>query len=50
MQCSTASWCLFNSSIREAGCIDIILGHSLLEATSEKLNKKEVLLDYWDRF
>ena len=34
----------------EVGCIDIVLGYLSLEITSEKLNKKEILFNYWDRF
>ena len=43
-----ALWCLFNSSIRKASCINIILGHLPPKTTSEKLSKEEVLLNYWD--
>ena len=39
-------WCLFDSSIKKANCIDVTLGYSLLEITSEKFSKKETLLDY----
>ena len=42
-------WCLFDSSTKEAGYINIALGYLLLEATCEKLSKEEVLLDCWDR-
>ena len=48
-QRSTAPWCLFNSSIREAGYKDVALRHSPLEATSEGLSKEEALLNCWDR-
>ena len=34
--------------MREAGCIDVALGHSPLEATSEKPSKKKALLNCWD--
>ena len=44
IQQSMAPWCLFDSSTRKVGYIDIVLGHSLLEATSKRLNKKEALL------
>ena len=40
-----ALWCLFNSSIRKASYIDVVLGHSLLEATGERFGKEETLLD-----
>ena len=40
-----APWYLNDSSMREAGCINLALGHSPLEATSKKLSKKEVLLN-----
>ena len=43
-----APWCLFDSSMREASCINVALGHSLSKATSERLSKKEALLDCWD--
>ena len=49
MQQSTAPWYQFDSSIREAGCIDVALGHLLLKTTSEGLSKEEVLFDCWDR-
>ena len=39
---------MFDFFTRKAGCINIALGHSLLEATYEKLSKKEALLDHWD--
>ena len=48
IQRSTALWCLFNSSTREADCKDIVLGHSPSEATSEEFSKEEALLNCWD--
>ena len=47
-QRSIAPWYLFNSFTREAGCINIALGHSSLEATSEEFNKGKVLFDWWN--
>ena len=49
MQQSMAFWCLFNSSTKKADCIDVVLGHSSLEATSERFSKEKVLFDYWDK-
>ena len=46
---STALWCLFDSSTRKAGCIDVALEHSPLEATCEGLGKEEALLNCWAR-
>ena len=46
-QRSTAPWCLFDSSTRKAGCMDLALGHSPLEATCEGLGKEEALLNCW---
>ena len=34
--------------MREAGCIDVALGHLPSEATCEELSKEEALLDCWD--
>ena len=39
------SLCLFDFSIRAASCINITLEYLPLEATSEELSKKKVLLD-----
>ena len=39
--------CLFDASTKEAGCIDVTLGHSPLEATCEGLGKEEALLNSW---
>ena len=47
-QRSMAPWCLFDSFIREANCINVALKHSASEATCEELNKEEALLDCWD--
>ena len=44
-QRSTTLWCLFDSSTREAGCKNVALGYSPLEATSEELSKEESLLN-----
>ena len=49
MQQSTAPWCLFNSSMKTSGCIDVALGYSPLAATSERLNEEEALLNCWNR-
>ena len=46
---STAPWYLFDSSMREVGCIDVVLRYLLLEATSEELSKEEALFDCWNR-
>ena len=48
MQQNTASWCLFNSTIREVGNTTVTLEHSPLEATSKRLSKEEVQFDYFD--
>ena len=45
VQRSITPWYLFDSSIKEAGCIDIILGHLLLKVISKGLNKEEALFD-----
>ena len=47
-QRSTALWCLFDSSTREAGCIDVTQGHSPSKATYEGLDEEEALLGCWD--
>ena len=49
MQQSTAPWCLFNSSMRKADCINVALEYLPLEAINEKLSKEEALLNCWDR-
>ena len=48
-QWSTTPWCLFNSSTKKAGCIDIALGHLPLEVTSKRFSEEETLLDCWDK-
>ena len=35
--------------MREADCIDVALGHSLLEVTCQRFSKEEALLNYWDK-
>ena len=49
MQLSMTPWYLFDSSIREAGYIDVALGHLLLEATNKGFSEEKALLNYWDK-
>ena len=44
-----ALWCLFDSFIKEASCIDIALKYLLLRATSEEFSKEKTLFDCWNR-
>ena len=44
-----AFWYLFDFSIKEAGCINIALGHSLLEATCDGFSKEKTLFNCLDR-
>ena len=49
MQRSTPLWCLFDSTTREVGSTDIILGHSPLEATDKGLGEEEALFDCFNK-
>ena len=40
MQQSMASWCLFDSTIKEVGSTNVALGHSPLEAIGKKLGEE----------
>ena len=48
MQQSTAFWYLFDSITKKVDSTNIVLGYSLLEATSKELGEKEVLFNYFD--
>ena len=45
---STFPWYLFNSSIKEAGYINVTLGHLPSERTSKRLSKEEASFDCWN--
>ena len=47
-QQSTASLCLFDSTTREDGSINIVLGHSPLEAIGKGLGEEEAQFDCFD--
>ena len=44
-----ALWYLFDSTTREVGSINIVLGFSLLEAISKRVGEKNALFDYFDK-
>ena len=44
-----APWCLFDSFMRKFDYIDIVLGHSSLEAINERLSKEKALFDCWNK-
>lgn len=41
-------WCLFDSCTKEVYSTDIALGHSILEATSEKLGDEKAVFNFSD--
>ena len=47
-QQSTAPWCLFDSTIREVGSINVALRYSPLEATGEGHGEEEAQFDCFD--
>ena len=50
IQQTTASWYLFDSTLREIGSTSIVLGHLLLEAIDKRLDEEKTHFDCFDKF